>query len=112
MGAVSQDLYLMTETLRAMLLSVDRSRGNRRRSLSLKVISAIAEREGVDPVEIEPPEYEALYEVCNPEALDSLFAPRENGTPRTRGRVSFVFCGYDVVVTSDGTVEVTDPATT
>lgn len=91
-----------------MLLSVDRSKTNGRRSLSLEVISAIAEQEGVDPIEIEPPEYEALYDVCNPEALDSLFAPREDGTPRNRGRVSFAFCGYDVVVTSDGTVEVTE----
>lgn len=95
-----------------MLLSVDRSDGNRRPSLSLEVIETIAEHEGVDPTEIEPPEYESLYEVCNPEALDALFAPREDGTPRSEGRVEFEFCGYDVVVTSDGSVEVHDADST
>lgn len=94
-----------------MLLSVDRSDGNRRPSLSLEVVTAIAEREDVDPTEIEPPEYESLYDVCNPEALDALFAPREDGTPRSEGHVEFEYCGYDVVVTSDGSVEVTDPET-
>ena len=88
-----------------MLLSVDRS-SDSEPSLSYAVIEAIAEREGVDATEIEPPEYEALYDVCNPEALDSLFAPREDGTPRGSGRVSFHFCGYAVTVTSDGTVTV------
>ena len=91
-----------------MLLSGNRSKSNGRRPVSLEVISVIAEHEGVDPTEIEPPEYEALYDVCNPEALDSLFASREDGTPRNQGRVEFVFCGYDVVVASDGTVEATE----
>lgn len=62
-------------------------------------------------MDIEPPTYDALYDVINPEALDSLFAPREDGTPRAAGRVEFPFCGYQVVVTSDGTVEVEDEST-
>ena len=94
-----------------MLLSVDRSESSRSPSLSFEVIAAIAEREGVDPMDIEPPTYDALYDVINPEALDSLFAPREDGTPRAAGRVEFPFCGYQVVVTSDGTVEVEDEPT-
>lgn len=89
-----------------MLLSVDRSDGKRQQSLSFEIIEAVAEREGVDATEIEPPEYEALYDVLNPEALDSLFAPREDGTPRNPGRVEFTFCGYDIVVTSDGEITV------
>ena len=91
-----------------MLLSVDRSEANDIQSLSYEVIAAVAEREGVDPTDIEPPEYESLYEAINPEALDSLFAPRSNGTERTRGRVEFTFCDYHVVVTSEGEVEVRD----
>ena len=89
-----------------MLLTGNQS-NQRTPSLSLEVITAIAEQEGVDPTEIVPPKYEPLYDVCNPEALDALFAPRENGAPRGRGKVSFTFCEYDVVVTSDGTVDVT-----
>ncbi|WP_049923429.1 HalOD1 output domain-containing protein [Halopiger djelfimassiliensis] len=91
-----------------MLLSVDRSEANDMESVSFEVVEAVAEREGVDPTDIEPPEYEALYEVINPEALDSLFAPREDDTPRTAGRVEFPFCGYHVVVTEDGDVEVSE----
>ncbi|WIV67282.1 HalOD1 output domain-containing protein [Natrialbaceae archaeon AArc-T1-2] len=87
-----------------MLLSVEQS--DEDRPLSFAVIDAIAEREGVDATEIEPPEYEALYEVLNPEALDALFAPREDGTPRSNGQVKFTYCGYDVVVDSDGDVTV------
>ena len=92
-----------------MLLSVDRTNLNRDRSLSLDVITAVAECEGIEPTELEPPEYETLYDVCNPEALDELFAPRENGTPRGVGSIQFEFCGYDVIARSDGSVEVTDP---
>ncbi|APW99205.1 hypothetical protein CHINAEXTREME_16135 [Halobiforma lacisalsi AJ5] len=91
-----------------MLLSVDRTEGDDVQPLSFEVIAAIAEREGVDPTEIEPPEYDALYDVVNPEALDSLFAPREDGTPRGTGQVEFQFCGYHVVVTSEGEVDVSE----
>ncbi|RKD97266.1 HalOD1 output domain-containing protein [Halopiger aswanensis] len=91
-----------------MLLSVDRSEAADDQSLSFAVIAAVAEREGVDPTDIEPPEYEALYDAINPEALDSLFAPRTDGTARTAGRVEFTYCDYHVVVTSDGDVEVHD----
>lgn len=89
-----------------MLLSGNRSDSKQSQSLSFEIIRAIAEREGVDTIDIEPPEYEALYDVLNPEALDALFAPRHDGTERTTGRVEFTFCGYDVVVTSDGDVVV------
>ncbi|WP_339103760.1 HalOD1 output domain-containing protein [Haloterrigena salinisoli] len=89
-----------------MLLTADSTDATATNSLSFEVITAVAEREGIDPMEIEPPEYEALYDVVNPEALDSLFAPREDGTSRGSGRVEFVFCGYRVVVTSDGDVDV------
>ena len=91
-----------------MLLSVDRSEPTVGQSISFDVIAAVAEREGVDPLELEPPEYDALYDVINPEALDALFATRENGRQRPTGRIEFPYCGYQVVVTSDGEVEVSD----
>lgn len=89
-----------------MLLSVDGSDRSTQQSLSFEIINAIANKEGVETTAIEPPEYEPLYEVLNPEALDALFAPRENGTARTNGRVEFPYCGYHVTVTSDGDVHV------
>lgn len=98
------DLYIGEERVRPMLLSVDRSETAETRSLSFDVIAAVAEREGVDPTEIEPPEYESLYAVVNPEALDALFAPRQDGSDRISGRVEFTFNGYHVVITGDGEV--------
>ncbi|MDQ2048949.1 HalOD1 output domain-containing protein [Natronolimnohabitans sp. A-GB9] len=95
-----------------MLLSVDRSDATTTDSVCYEVIAAIAEREGVDPTEIEPPEYDALYDVINPEALEALFAPREDGTSRGTGRVEFEFSGYHVVVTSDGDVDVREETRT
>ncbi|SIR82806.1 HalOD1 output domain-containing protein [Natronorubrum thiooxidans] len=88
-----------------MLLSVDRTDTADLHSVSFDVIAAVAEQEGVDPMEIEPPEYDALYDVINPEALDMLFAPREDGSKRANGSVEFPFCGYQIIVDSSGKVE-------
>ncbi|OIB56551.1 HalOD1 output domain-containing protein [Natrialba sp. SSL1] len=49
-------------------------------SPSQAIIEAVAAREGVDPTEIEPPAYEPLYSVINPEALDSLFRDTTHGS--------------------------------
>ncbi|ELY42442.1 HalOD1 output domain-containing protein [Natronorubrum sulfidifaciens] len=88
-----------------MLLSVDRSDAAETYSVSFDVIAAVAEQEGVDPMDIEPPEYDALYEVINPEALDTLFAQREDGSKRANGTVEFPFCGYRITVDGTGEVE-------
>ncbi|MFC4987225.1 MULTISPECIES: HalOD1 output domain-containing protein [Saliphagus] len=76
---------------------------------SQAIIEAVADREGVEPTELAPPEYETLYEVVDPGALDALFAPRANGAGRLDGSVTFRFCGYTVSVTAEGTVSV-EPA--
>ncbi|ELY87804.1 hypothetical protein C483_17943 [Natrialba hulunbeirensis JCM 10989] len=91
-----------------MLLSVDRSEATDSQSPSFEVIAAVAEQEGVDPTDIEPPEYQALYDVVNPEALDSLFAPRQDGSDRLPGRVEFMFNGYQIIVEGEGDVIVQD----
>ena len=91
-----------------MLLSGDRSDEADRQSLSFAVIEAVAEREGIDPVDLTPPAYEPLYAVVDPEALDALFLARTNGTVRSPGSISFEFCDYDVTVTSEGDVTVSD----
>ncbi|MFB9807991.1 HalOD1 output domain-containing protein [Haladaptatus pallidirubidus] len=47
-----------------------------------------------------------LYEVVDPDALDSLFAPTYTGGTRTDGRVQFAYAGYEVVIHSTGDVNV------
>lgn len=73
---------------------------------SQTVVELVARSEGVSPEELCPPKYESLHEVVDPEALDSLFAETVRGGERGPGSISFQFCGYDVTVHSDGTVEV------
>jgi len=62
-----------------------------------EVVEKVAEVEDVDPLELTPP----LYEVINPEALESLFA---NG--QALGKVIFNYNGHEVSVFSDGYVSV------
>ena len=73
-------------------------------SPSNAVLTAVAECEGVAVEEVCPPEYQSLHDVVDPQALDELFAPRADGTPRQMGNVSFRFCGYDVTLESDGSI--------
>lgn len=46
-----------------------------------------------------------LYEVIDPDALDTLFATRPDGTSPFDGQVSFVYAGFRVVV-GNGSVTV------
>lgn len=48
--------------------------------------------------------FDPLHETVDVDALESLFAPRTDGTPRGLGEVSFEVEGFVVTVTSDGTV--------
>lgn len=61
--------------------------------VSSAVITAVAEREGVDPIELNQP----LYDVIDPDALDALFQIES-------GVFSFVYYGYRVTVDYSGTV--------
>ncbi|WP_254522960.1 HalOD1 output domain-containing protein [Natrinema caseinilyticum] len=75
---------------------------------SRAVIEAIADAEGVQPAEIVPPAYESLYAAVDPDALDALFGDRSSGVSRSRGTVSFEFCGYEVTIDRDGRVLLED----
>ena len=73
---------------------------------SQAIIEAVAEREGVEVTEIEPPAYEPLYAVVNPEALDRLFRTADGSS--TTARVHLEYEGYEVTVYGDGRVEVSE----
>ncbi|WP_440765060.1 HalOD1 output domain-containing protein [Natronorubrum sp. DTA7] len=74
------------------------------------VIEAIAAREGVDVTDVEPPAYEPLYTVVDPAALDKLF--RTSSAVCPDAFVTFEYEGYEVVVHSDGRVEVDERSAT
>jgi len=76
-------------------------------SASEAVLEAVAERAGVDVLDLSVP----LYDAVDPEALDAFY--RTGGDAATPIRVSFEYCGYEVTVSGDGEVvldAVTDDA--
>lgn len=66
------------------------------------VIEAIAEHEGLDPLDLEQP----LYEVVDPDALDSMIGDGEAGHGLSDITVQFSYNGCTVHASSDGSVEV------
>lgn len=71
-------------------------------SVSMTVVEALAEAQGVSPLDIREP----LYDAVDPDALDSLF----DGTDAELdgGRVVFSTAGFEVTVTARGDVYVHD----
>ena len=74
--------------------------------ISQRVVKEVAEETGTDPLELEP-----LFDVINPESLNTLFEPTKNGAFRTTGSVTFEYAGCDVTVHADASLEVTSRAT-
>jgi len=67
-------------------------------SISLKIVDKVAEREGVQPEELNPP----IHYAINTDVLDSLYEASDSG--RSPSRVEFVYNGYTVTVDSTGDV--------
>ena len=65
--------------------------------LSMAIVEAVAEREGVDATELGAP----LYEAIDTEALETLFSTSTAGADAS---VTFTYCGYSIRV--DGTGEI------
>lgn len=78
---------------------VDRTAGSG--SISNAVVSAVAEATGTDPTEMDP-----LYNVVDPDALESLFQSAGPASVPSSRRVEFEYWGCEVVVTADRTVRV------
>lgn len=72
--------------------------------VSTAVIDAVAEAVDADPTEL----HSRLYDSIDPDALDTLFADKYNGTPRTGGSVTFTMYGYEITVYSDGGICIHD----
>lgn len=56
--------------------------------------------------DVPPTELDALYRSVNPGALEEVFEPLPDGSPRTGGGLWFAVGDYDVVVHGDGEVVV------
>ena len=62
-------------------------------STSTAVVRAVSAVEGRDPRSMRP-----LTDVLDPDALDALFGPRHDGTPRPGGSLTFVYSRCRVTV--------------
>lgn len=69
----------------------------RKATVSHKIVSEIAQAEGVDPLDLNP-----LYEVIDSDALDSLFR-----SPPCSASVKFEYSGYEVRVEGPEEIEIT-----
>lgn len=68
-------------------------------AVSEAVVYAVAERTDTDPKTLEP-----LHDVVDPDALNALFETKRTGLSRPPVRVTFTYCGCEVVISADGTV--------
>lgn len=67
--------------------------------LTERVLSAVAAKTDVDPLEFDRP----LFDAIDPDALEALFQ-----RSRTVNSVEFTYLGHRIRVTGDGKVAVTD----
>lgn len=71
-------------------------------SVTGRVVREVAEREGVDPIELTPP----LNTAVDTDALESMFSDSVSGKRREGIRIEFDYCGYDIVVEGENTVRI------
>lgn len=67
-------------------------------AISSEIVGQVAEREGVKATDLDP-----LFYSVDTDALDRLLE-HENGEGPVH--IEFTYCGYDIHVSSDGTVRV------
>ena len=69
-------------------------------TLSEKIVTSVAETEGIDAADLHDP----LYTAVNPDALEALFArpASENGVKH----VTFQYHGYEITIDADRTISI------
>lgn len=74
-------------------------------AVSTKVVEKIAALEGVRPTDLP-----ALVDAVDTDAMDTIFAPLRGGQSTESGRIEFTYCGYEIVVHGDESVDVVSEA--
>jgi hypothetical protein len=73
--------------------------------LTTTLVHALADVTGADVTQAEA----GLVEHVDPAALDRLFAPSTDGTPRPNGHLSFTVWDHQVTVYHNGQIAITPP---
>jgi len=68
--------------------------------LSEEIVERVAEAEGTEPSELEKP----LFDVVDPDSLDTIFESMQSGPTRDVGQLEFEYHGYQVIATAEGGV--------
>lgn len=76
-------------------------------SLGTTIVERIADRESVDPLDLD----QRLYDVVDVEALEEVVHSANGDSPTNDVTVSFTFNGYGVTVVSGGEVSISDRET-
>lgn len=71
--------------------------------VSAAIVRTVSAVKGREPCSLEP-----LADIIDPDALDALFAPRPDDTPRAGGRLSFSYSGCRITV-DDGEFVTVEP---
>jgi hypothetical protein len=74
--------------------------------LTTTLVHAISDVTGADVTQAEA----SLVDFVDPEALDRLFEPAPDGTPRPNGHLSFTMWDHQVTVYHNGQIAITPPA--
>lgn len=67
-----------------------------------RIVQAIADAEGVEPVDLDPP----LFDVLDGDLLNALVSSNETNADEPSLELSFEYFGYTVHVAAGGTVSV------
>lgn len=70
-------------------------------TLTYRILDAVADRLDRDVTELRP-----LAETIDPESLDRLFDPQQNGTDTPRAAVRFRYHGFQVIASSNGDIDI------
>lgn len=84
-----------------MAHSATDARSTQDETVSEAVVYAVAEQIGSDPSGLEP-----LHSAVDPDALNRLFDRNQFGLGGSPARVTFTYAGCEVVISADGTVQV------
>lgn len=77
-------------------------------TLLYEIISKIADREGIDPLDLETP----LYEVVDPDALENLTVDVEHRQDGSFPPIEFAYCGYTVNIDRTGQISIREQTST
>ena len=76
---------------------------NDHQTVSEAVISAVADAKDVSPLDLDP-----LITAIDPDALERLVTSMDSGPTEPASTVEFAYSGYQVAVTEDADVSVTE----